>query len=51
MWEKLWNLEKAEIPPNKYPNQRSEYLVNVNKRQFKIKKNPLFRKVMQELIS
>ncbi len=50
MWEKLWNLEKAEAPPNKYPNQRSEYLVNVNKKQLKIKKNPLYRKILNEVL-
>ncbi len=26
MWEKIWNLEKADLPPNKYQNLKSEYI-------------------------
>ena len=52
MWEKLWNIEKqAEIPPTKYPNHRSEFLIFVQSenKQFKIKRNPLFKKVAKEV--
>jgi hypothetical protein len=51
MWEKLWNIEKADVPPSKYNNFRSEFVINVNKKQFKIKKNPLYKKVVKELAS
>jgi len=30
MWEKLWNLDKPEQPPNKYPNFRSEFIISAN---------------------
>ena len=46
MWEKVWNLEKHEMPPNKFPNCRSEFNIHVNEqRQFKLKKNPLFKDI------
>jgi hypothetical protein len=50
MWEKLWNLEKPENPPNKYSNFRSEFLININENKaFKLKRNPLYRKVSKEM--
>jgi hypothetical protein len=50
MWEKLWNLEKPDALVTKYPNSRSEFLFQVNdSRQFKIKKNPLYKRVAREV--
>lgn len=49
MWEKIWNLEKAEAPPSKLQNFRSEFIINVNNKQFKIKKNSLYKKIQKEL--
>lgn len=51
MWEKIWNMEKSDAAPNKYPNSRSEFIINVNDKQFKIKKNPLFKKIVKEMAS
>ena len=51
MWEKIWNLEKQteQQVPNKYPNYRSEFIVSCNNKQFKIKRNPLFKKIAKEM--
>lgn len=48
MWEKIWNLDKTDPVPNKYPNFRSEFLINVSDKQFKIKRNPLYKKILKE---
>lgn len=37
------------MPPNKYPNFRSEFLISANNKQFKIKRNPLFKKIAKEM--
>ena len=50
MWEKLWNLDKPDQPPNKYPNFRSEFIISANNKQFKVKKNPLYKKVLKEMM-
>ena len=51
MWEKVWSLEKGETYTTKYPNHRSEFLFSVNEsRQFKVKRNPLYKKIMKEMI-
>jgi hypothetical protein len=49
MWEKLWNMEKSEAAPNKYSNFRSEFNIIINDKQFKIKKNPLFKRILKEM--
>ena len=51
MWEKVWSLEKSQDSyTTKYPNHRSEFLFYVNEsRQFKVKQNPLYKKVMKEI--
>jgi len=50
MWERVWNLEKPDTLTTKYPNHRSEFLFSVNEnRQFKVKRNPLYKKVLKEM--
>ena len=50
MWERVWNLEKPDTLTTKYPNHRSEFLFSVNEnRQFKVKRNPLYKKVLKEI--
>lgn len=50
MWEKVWSLEKTEYV-TRYPNYRSEFLFQVNEsKQFKVKRNPLYKKVHRELM-
>ncbi len=50
MWEKLWNLEKPDALTTKFPNNRSEFLFQVNdSRQIKVKKNPLYKRVAKEV--
>jgi hypothetical protein len=50
LWEKINNLEKAEMPPNKHSNHLSEFLITVNERQLKLKRNPLFKRILKEVI-
>ncbi len=51
MWEKVWSLEKGDTYQTKYPNHRSEFLFSVNEsRQVKVKRNPLYKKVMKEMM-
>ena len=47
MWEKIWNLEKPDNPLNQYPNNKSEFLIHINDKQFKVKKNPNFKPKVQ----
>jgi hypothetical protein len=50
MWEKVWSLEKTEYV-TRYPNYRSEFLFQVNEsKQFKVKRNPLYKKIHRELM-
>jgi|LauGreDrversion4_2_1035121.scaffolds.fasta_scaffold28711_4 hypothetical protein len=50
MWEKVWSLERQEAPQFKNLNHRSEFLFNVNEnKQFKVKRNALYKKVVKEL--
>ena len=50
MWEKVWSLEKSDVYTTKYPNHRSEFLFSVNdSRSLKLKRNPLYKKVMKEM--
>jgi hypothetical protein len=51
MWERLWNLEKADAMPSlKHLNHRTEFLFYVNEsKQFKVKKNPHYRRILKEL--
>lgn len=52
MWEKIWNLEKQENPPNKYPNNKHEYIIHVNsEKQFKVKKNNMFYNALKSVNS
>ena len=44
MWEKLINIEKCEkCPPAKFANNNNEYMICVQDRVFRIKKNPFYR--------
>ena len=38
MWEKLWNLDRADPPPNKYPNNRSKYFLVVQDKSIKARR-------------
>ena len=49
MWEKITNLEKSEMPPNKNSNHLSQFLITVNDRQLKLKRNPLYKKILKEV--
>lgn len=53
MWEKVWNLEKTDTPVMKHVNHRSEFLfqVNDNNKQFKVKKNPHYKRLIKELMT
>ena len=51
MWEKVWSLEKGDTYQTKYPNHRSEFLFSVNEsRQVKVKRNPLYKKILKEMM-
>ena len=42
-------MEKSDPAPNKYQNFRSDFVININDKQFKIKKNPLYKKIVKEM--
>ena len=43
MWHKLGNIEKDPIPTSaKYPNKKSLYLLQVQDKVFKMRKNPAY---------
>ena len=44
-------MDKSDPAPNKYPNCRSEFMININDKQFKIKKNPLYKKLAKEMLN
>jgi hypothetical protein len=50
LWEKITNLERTEMPPNKHSNHFSEFVITVNERQLKLKRNLLFKKVLKEVV-
>ena len=46
MWMKIGNLEKDLNNTNKYPNKRSQYIVQVNDKIFKLRKNPAYTGIL-----
>ena len=43
MWPRLGNIEKDPIPNStKYPNKKSVFLLQVQDKVFKMRKNPLY---------
>ena len=43
MWQKLANIEKDVVPSmNKYPNKKSQFIVQVHDKIFRLKKNPAY---------
>jgi len=49
MWEKIWNLEKSDlVAPNKFPNWRSEFLLQVNDKQLKLKRNQYYKDILRQ---
>ena len=44
MWQKLASLEKDTIPTkNKFPNKRSQYMIQVSDKVFRLKRNPAYQ--------
>ena len=43
MWQRLANIEKEAIPnPNKHPNNKSLYTIQVQDKIFRMRKNPAY---------
>ena len=44
MWQKLANLERDAAPNmNKYPNAKSQFILQVHDKIFRLKKNPAYK--------
>jgi hypothetical protein len=52
MWEKLWSLNKTELPPSQHPNWRSPYWLQLADKAMKLKKyiKPVISKKEEKIL-